>query len=802
MKKPDTCKGCPLYDDGEGFVPDELIAGALTQVWLQNPGDGEERKAKPAVGATGDDLDRKWLPRAGLTRSVNTSVCNAFRCRWRDPKTGKKVNKLPPPAILSAALKHCRQYDDVQGLSKIIAAGAVAWRALGQAFAITDWRGFVGPKLFNGASVFGTLHPADLFRAPKNALPVSVDWAKIGRWLDDKWPLAVPPFERIPKTADPSILLPWVEEAAARAPFVVIDTEYARGSRYLLMIGLGYPGMPHGIQVAVNTLSPVGRSMLRNALLVLVAACPIVFQNAMADVPVLRDNLGIQYADYRAIDDTMLMHALLWSDWPHTLEFLASLYGSYPKMKHLAKVDPELYNWGDVIDTIAVYEGLVKELRHDAPSAAIYRAQSLPLVPIILRRAQRGLRVNRGLVTEKTRLYETKKTVASQIAQACMGRPFNVGSDDQLKAALYKERGYQTQINRDTKSATVDGDAIAELRKAIDPIPDFEEEEKNGLSVDEALSRIGQGADPLLEARVIYAGAQQILTHYLAPRDAERIYPSMKLHAQASGRWSITEPPLQQDPSELKGTLIPDEGMSFVGWDWDQIELRILAALAKDAAYLEAFERDWDVHTLNACDIFDLPKPTERRDPTKDAEWVKVVGWAGKEDIRRTFAKRFVYRLNYGGDPHGAGDIPGARQLGLDGPQLVEASRRYLAAHPAMASWRVATAAQAHTTRQSRTFMGRLRRLEGNKGAIERAAFNHPMQGAVADILNIVVVQIAGACPYAILAWTVHDAAWFEVPTEMVEDFQRAAYPIITQAWDVYGTKLAVPAKWKEVVTA
>ena len=98
--------------------------------------------------------------------------------------------------------------------------------------------------------------------------------------------------------------------------------------------------------------------------------------------------------------------------------------------------------------------------------------------------------------------------------------------------------------------------------------------------------------------------------------------------------------------------------------------------------------------------------------------------------------------------------------------------------------------------------MGRLRRLEGNKGAIERAAFNHPMQGAVADILNIVVVQIAGACPYAILAWTVHDAAWFEVPTEMVEDFQRAAYPIITQAWDVYGTKLAVPAKWKEVVTA
>src|SRR5207244_4262594 len=103
-------------------------------------------------------------------------------------------------------------------------------------------------------------------------------------------------------------------------------------------------------------------------LLRLIKSTKVVFQNSLADIPVLERNLGIKYSDYFGVEDSMLAHACLWSDWPHTLEFLASMYGKYEKMKHLSASDPSLYNWGDVIETISVFEGLQSEFRRDSMS--------------------------------------------------------------------------------------------------------------------------------------------------------------------------------------------------------------------------------------------------------------------------------------------------------------------------------------------------------------------------------------------------------------------------------------------------
>jgi len=258
----------------------------------------------------------------------------------------------------------------------------------------------------------------------------------------------------------------------------------------------------------------------------------------------------------------------------------------------------------------------------------------------------------------------------------------------------------------------------------------------------------------------------------------DRVYPSMKIHAQASGRWSITEPPLQQFPDELYALLIPDSDEVWIGWDWDQIELRILAALADDEVYLDAFERGDDVHKYNAAAIFDV-----------------ALGVVTNE--QRQFAKRFVYRLNYGGDPRMAGDIPGAKQLGLTPKQLVVASNRYLLAHPKLAAWRVKVEAEARTSKVSRTFMGRRRRLLGDGRGIVREAYNHPMQGAVADILNTVTIRIAQEVPAATVVYTVHDAAWWALPKVEVQRGELAIQHVLQEAWDVEGRRISIPVKWK-----
>jgi DNA polymerase I-like protein with 3'-5' exonuclease and polymerase domains len=129
----------------------------------------------------------------------------------------------------------------------------------------------------------------------------------------------------------------------------------------------------------------------------------------------------------------------------------------------------------------------------------------------------------------------------------------------------------------------------------------------------------------------------------------------------------------------------------------------------------------------------------------------------------------------------------------------VAASQRYLAVHPAMAAWRVRVAAEAKTQRVSRTFMGRRRRLLGEGQGVIREAYNHPMQGAVADILNVVTIQINRAFPAATLVYTVHDAAWWAVDAEQVDTFKRVIGPILTQPWSIGARGISIPVKWKPV---
>jgi uracil-DNA glycosylase family 4 len=797
MKKNALCVGCPMFQSGDGFVPDELQSQAKVDVWLQNPGDAEERKAQPAVGATGDYLNEDLLPAAGLSRGVDVNVRNVLRCRWEN------TNNLPPAEILKKAVAHCRIHDAATNPEVSVACGSLAWRMMFDGpGTITEWRGFMHPS----RHVIATLHPADTFRDPKMRLPLQLDFGRVRRYLAKDWPKETPIFTVVRNATPPSLAInlisAWFQSARA-AKFTVIDTEYVPETKWLTTIGLGYPE-GEGLQVWTDGLDPVVRSHFKRCLKEHVGVCTTVFQNAMADIPVLEQAFGLAYKDYRNIEDTMLAHAVLWSDWPHTLEYIASIYGQYRKMKHLSKTNPELYNWGDVLDTICGWQSLAVELNRDGRTKLVYETQSKPLVPIILRRVRRGIRVDRAMVGEEQRRQLSIIRESQGIALAAAGWPINPGSDDQLKEYLYDAGRYPVQLDKNKKVST-GADAISTLRSSIEPQPDLDWESREGLSLDIALERIAGGADPILESRVLYAAASQTLTHFLKPMvDVDRVFPSIKIHAQASGRWSITEPPIQQFPWEIQQLLIPDAGEAWLGWDWDQAELRILAALSNDEVYLRAFTLGHDVHTINSCDIFGLGKPPYLEDPHTDPRnegWRQGINWQGKDDVRRFFAKRFVYRLNYGGDARTAGDIPGAKKLGLTSKTLQDASNNYLNAHPRLRAWRMETEAEAKRTRESHTFMGRRRRLLGEGRAAIREAYDHPMQGGVSDILNTCIIEIEDRCRGmgSGLVYSTHDAGWVAVCLAELVNAKSIIYDIINQPWDIGGVKTVIPAKFKPI---
>jgi len=254
-------------------------------------------------------------------------------------------------------------------------------------------------------------------------------------------------------------------------------------------------------------------------------------------------------------------------------------------------------------------------------------------------------------------------------------------------------------------------------------------------------------------------------------------------------------------PSDLRDILTPDPGEVWLGWDWSAIEERLLAALANDRPMLEAFEQGYEVHTLTTCEVFGWPYPPDRRRPhdsEDNAPWRQAQAWQGAEDGRRTFAKRFKYRLNYGGDAARAGDIPGSKTLGLTAPKLVSASRRYLAAHPALAAWRLKVRQEALRTRISRDFMGRRRRLLGDRRGIVREAFNHPMQGGVASIFNETCVTVARELPWLTWVYGMHDSQWWACPAARVEETWPRLKAIVTKPWNIQGVLMSFPASWKE----
>ena len=82
-----------------------------------------------------------------------------------------------------------------------------------------------------------------------------------------------------------------------------------------------------------------------------------------------------------------------------------------------------------------------------------------------------------------------------------------------------------------------------------------------------------------------------------------------------TGRLSSTDPNLQNIPIRLeegrkiRQAFIPSEqGWLIFASDYSQIELRVLAHIAKDEGLMKAFREDMDIHTKTAMDVFHVEK--------------------------------------------------------------------------------------------------------------------------------------------------------------------------------------------------
>jgi uracil-DNA glycosylase family 4 len=529
VRKGAGCAGCPLESASPYMVPDEVIDGSDVFVLGQNPGATEAAEGKPFCGETGQIMESVFFPLAGLERGKNVSIGNTFRCRLGN------TNDVPKPSVLREAADHCwRAYGRVPESTKLVVAqGAVAWNFTQRRsdLSINDWRGHLGPVAFAGdRPVYAVLHLADLTpgRNPRMTLPSKLDWSRVQAIVKGEWPRPLPP-RLIVGECEWGDVLKWFAVARKEAPYIAWDTEFIwdednprHPDNYLMtMVSIAYPGMEQGVQLLWQggEAAPWQRSQFIQLFWELSQLVTHVGHNFTAELRCVEKTWGWSPEHFwKRFNDTMLAHAVLWSEFPHTLEFLESVYGQHPKIKHLPTTDP-LRNWGDSVLTMVAWEAIQREFQNDRDSEAVYRQQSLKLVPIKYHREKLGISVNQARVQPAIESYREKLRSAEQVARAYVGWPINLNSGTQVGQWLYDVEGgaVQRSKNKHTKAKrSTDADAIATLRAHHLPF-DGDWEANNSVTEDYVMQRIEQGAHPLLEARVMYAEAEQTLAHYLNP---------------------------------------------------------------------------------------------------------------------------------------------------------------------------------------------------------------------------------------------------------------------------------------------
>jgi DNA polymerase-1 len=262
-----------------------------------------------------------------------------------------------------------------------------------------------------------------------------------------------------------------------------------------------------------------------------------------------------------------------------------------------------------------------------------------------------------------------------------------------------------------------------------------------------------------------------------------RIHTSFNQTVTATGRLSSSSPNLQNIPvrtelgRKIRKAFIPEEGHLFVGADYSQIELRILAHISGDENLRMAFERGEDIHARTASQVFGV-------DPGEVTP-----------DMRRV-AKVVNFGIVYGMSAYGL-----SQDLGIEVEEAQRYINSYFSTYPGVKRYTEEIIASARERKYVTTLLGRRRPIPdidspnaNLRQFAERTAINTPIQGTAADLIKIAMVdiwrEIKGRGLRAKMIIQVHDELIFELPKEEVEEFVGLIKPIMEGALD-----LSVPIK-------
>jgi len=363
----------------------------------------------------------------------------------------------------------------------------------------------------------------------------------------------------------------------------------------------------------------------------------------------------------------------------------------------------------------------------------------MPLVQVLADMEWTGIRIDPALFARLSReLTGDLVRLEAEIAVAA-GGSINLNSPKQLATVLFDR--LQLPILKRTKSGpSTDADVLEQLADQGHQVP-----------------RLLLEYRELQKLRSTYVDVLPQKVH----RITGRIHTSFNQIGAATGRLSSSEPNMQNIPvrtprgEEIRKGFVPAEGWKLIVADYSQIELRLMAHLSQDPAFLDAFRKGEDIHRQTASIIFGVALP----DVTADM---------------RARAKT----INFG-TIYGQGAFALSRMLAIPQDEAKAFIGEYFRRFAGVRSWLDRQIELARERGYVETIFGRRRYIPevrdknfNTRAFGERVSQNAPLQGSAADLIKIAMARLHRALAAggfkARLLLQVHDELVLEAPVEEV----------------------------------
>jgi DNA polymerase-1 len=390
---------------------------------------------------------------------------------------------------------------------------------------------------------------------------------------------------------------------------------------------------------------------------------------------------------------------------------------------------------------------LTAALREDVNQAGLtklYAEMDLPLVPVLARMEQAGVKIDTTALAKMSTELEREIAIKEKEIHEIAGTQFNVGSPRQLGDILFNRMNLPKPVKYG-KGRTIS--------TAVDVL--------ETLAEDYPIARMALDYRQLTKLKSTYVDTLPALIN----SSTGRLHTTFGQTGTATGRLSSANPNLQNIPIRtelgrgIRAAFIAEPGYVLLTADYSQIELRLLAHFSRDPLLVEAYRRGDDIHTLTASQVFGVPPLMVTADHRRQA---KVVNFG----------------IVYGLSPFGL-----SQNLGIEPAEAKQFIANYFEQYKGVRAFIDKILEETRRELKVRTLHGRIRPIPdinsknaNQRGFAERTAVNTPLQGTAADLIKVAMIRIDAALQERKLksrmTLQVHDELVFEVPEKEVETMQ------------------------------